>query len=1274
MLKRGEEKPLDPKNNAFGATSGGKEDNEEGEEPGKSGYNMDQESTTQHLMIAARKVNTQQAFERLTKMHRQNHYDFVGLMEPKQQAKKLERYRNKIGLAQAISNVSNKIWAFIDEVFEVTVMYNMVQQLTLRLFHTESHVEFVLTLIYAKCDAIERIELWDSLYAMARDMDAPWLVGGDLNVIRDEKEKFGGIPVSLNEIDDFRHCINTCNLFDLGFKGSIFTWWNGRAEEDCIFKRLDRCLANIEFQQKFPGIEVQHLSKTGSDHSPMFLKCDIETPPIKKHFKFLNFFGEHTTFKDVVKENWSADFSANPFILFNHKLKKLKKALSLWSKATFGDIFQKIASMEEVVMVHEVEFEANPTGMNRERLQKVHAELIKSLALEEKYWQQKAGMTWFKEGDRNTKFFHAQVRGRRKRLQLNRIQNSGGTWIEEEQQIAEEAIKFYEEQFTEEATPSSFDIVEHVPNLINTEQNAELIKKPTKEEVKVAVLGLNGDSAGWPDGMSGKFYHSCWDLIGDDLYDMVRAFFNGHELPKCVTHTNLVLLPKKKEVTTFSNLRPISLSNFSNKVISRVVHERLVKFLPSLISKEQAGFFKGRNIVENILLTQEIVTDIRLRTKAGPNVILKLDMTKAYDRISWLFLTKVLRKMGFTERLIGIVFGLVSNNWYSILINGQAHGFFKSSRGIKQGDPVSPTLFILAAEALSRGLNALHTNLYFCGFGMPKWIPKINHLAYADDMIIFSSSDETSLMLIMQVLKAYENASGQLVNKTKSAVYLHHLTDMEVVGKVERITGIHRNDFPIIYLGCPIFYARRKLEFYQPLITKFFWSSTVGGTSRHWASWNTLCMPIEEGGIGFRSLHDVANALFSLGALYFLVPQDFGIDENVYNVNDVTLDGEWDVDRLYEILPEVLAVHIMEKIKPPSPTQPDEESLQHLFFRSETAKITWRYFLSRAGIDVEGLTLHQAIIKCWTANVCLRLKPIMQAFPSCIVWELWKRRNSMKYGDGVRTSRVIYQVSSNLQTLVKVRKPGMIMVPHKWQDLLVVMENFTPKLKVTKVMWEFPSAGWLKVNTDGASRGNPGRSSIGFCIRNENGDIVKSVGKEIEETTNTVAEAKAMVEALRFCRLKQYSHVWLQTDSMLLKQIMDGIWKPPWIIYEQVEEMMQLMNGGNYTGEGEQEIGSKEKRKSRRHVNLTATAGDTKMFKALHEANFEIIDAKEQKQINKRAQQQRLMALATQPAWGESVLSVHWIYNQHGAEVFNVTRMVQLQAGYSNRKMIPTHF
>ncbi|XP_019241420.1 PREDICTED: uncharacterized protein LOC109221391 [Nicotiana attenuata] len=644
--------------------------------------------------------------------------------------------------------------------------------------------------------------------------DAPWLVGGDFNVIWDEEEKFGGLPVHINEIDHFRHCINTCNLFDLGFKGSIYTWWNGRAEKDCIFKRLDRCVRNMELQQFWPGLEISHLSKIGSDHSPMHLSCNPSSGPIKKAFRFLNFWIKHDTLLDVAKESW-------------------QKALSIWSKATFGDIFQKLASLEEVVKVHETQFELNPTIQNRERLQKVQSDLIRVWAIEEDFWKQKADQ---KDTRQNWKL------------------------LEDSETIANEAVHFFEQQFHEESIPTDFSIINYVPSMMTEEQNYDLTRLPTIEEVKRAI-------------------------IGDDIVEMVKAFFCGHELPKFVTRTNLVLLPKKKEVQTFSYLRPISLSNFTNKIISRVIHERLVDILPSVISDEQAGFVKGRSIVENVLLTQEIITDTRLRTKAGPNVFNKLDMMKAYNRLSWLFLTKVLRKMGFSER------------------------------GVKQGDPLSPTLFILAAEALSKGLNALHQNLYFCGFGLPKWSPKINHLAYADDTIIYSSSDATSLRLIMEILNSYEAASGQLINKTKSAVYVHHSTNEEVVRKIERVTRIERQDFPFIYLGCPIFYSRRRMDYYEVLITKvldkiqswkgrllsiggravlinsvlqsmpihllsavnppnyvinklhnlfarFYWSNSTDGRARQWASWDTLCLPYYEGGVGFRSLHDMSKALF----------------------------------------------------------------------------------------------------------------------------------------------------------------------------------------------------------------------------------------------------------------------------------------------------------------------------------------------------------------------------------------------------------------------------
>ncbi|XP_060190636.1 uncharacterized protein LOC132619893 [Lycium barbarum] len=223
-------------------------------------------------------------------------------------------------------------------------------------------------MVYAKCDHLERISLWDSLYSLADHLDLPWLVGDDFNVIMNEDEKIGGLPVFPDEYEDFAFCINSCELFDINYKGSMFTWWNRRAE--------------------------------------------------------------HESFLEAVNQAWSTDFKGDEFISFNLKLKNVKNLLYAWSKATFGDIFKQLIVKEEVDGATESTI----------RIEDVH--------YVEEFWRQKSYMTSFAKGDKNTRYFHSIVNDRRKILQIKRVQNLQGIWIEEDSLLAEEACRFYQQQFS----------------------------------------------------------------------------------------------------------------------------------------------------------------------------------------------------------------------------------------------------------------------------------------------------------------------------------------------------------------------------------------------------------------------------------------------------------------------------------------------------------------------------------------------------------------------------------------------------------------------------------------------------------------------------------------------------------------------------------------------------------------------------------------------------------------------------------------------------------
>ncbi|XP_049364733.1 uncharacterized protein LOC125829561 [Solanum verrucosum] len=464
-----------------------------------------------------------------------------------------------------------------------------------------------------------------------------------------EDEKIGGLSVYIQGYEDFAFCVNSCGLFDINFSSSPFTWWNGRVDEECIFKRAD--------------------------------------------------------FKEVVKASWSGDYSNDDFLQWKLKLKKTKLALSKWSREQFGDIFKQLLIREEIVKLKEELFEQDPSITNRVVLQQAYAKYKFYLHYEEEFWRQKASIHWFSEGDKNTKFFHGLVRGRRRRLNVQRIMKADGQWVERDNEVAAEALSFFQNQFAGCNLDNNFSLLQNIQPLVTSEDNELLIAIPEETEIKRVV---------------------CWDIVGADIVGIVQAFFLENTLPKSITHTNL-----------------------------------------------------------------EIITDIRKRGKPA-NIVIKLDMTKAYDRVNWSFLVKVLEHMGFNTVLVDMIWRLIANNWYSVLINGQTYDFFHSTRGVKQGDLLSPALFIITAEVLSRALNQLFLNTDFRGYVMPKWSEKLNHLVYADDTIIFAATDRKSIALIMNTLKDYENQSGQKVNKEKSHLYMFSKASNALIREMKEVTNFVR--------------------------------------------------------------------------------------------------------------------------------------------------------------------------------------------------------------------------------------------------------------------------------------------------------------------------------------------------------------------------------------------------------------------------------------------------------------------------------------------------
>ena len=275
-------------------------------------------------------------------------------------------------------------------------------------------------------------------------------------------------------------------------------------------------------------------------------------------------------------------------------------------------------------------------------------------------------------------------------------------WYDKPEDIEKEVFDYFTNIFST-TSPSSFEAsLESINLRITADMNESLLKDFSEVEVRKALQQMHPTKAPDPDSMSPIFYQKYWEVVGDSVIKCVLQSLNSGCFPSGLNETYICIIPKVRCPQKITEFRPISLCNVICKIVAKVLANRLKEIMLEVISESQSAFVSGRQITDNVIAAFEIMHSIDQRRKGKQGLMaIKLNMSKAYNRVEWGYLEAVMRRMGFQERWIELILMCVTTVSYFVLINGEPKGKIKPSRGLRQGDPISPYLFLLCFEGLS---------------------------------------------------------------------------------------------------------------------------------------------------------------------------------------------------------------------------------------------------------------------------------------------------------------------------------------------------------------------------------------------------------------------------------------------------------------------------------------------------------------------------------------------------------------------------------------------
>ncbi|XP_026378698.1 uncharacterized protein LOC113273150 [Papaver somniferum] len=512
-------------------------------------------------------------------------------------------------------------------------------------------------------------------------------------------------------------------------------------------------------QQKINDCGLMDLGYIGRDFTWSSNKIGVIVF-FKRPFKFSAMWLKHAGFKNQLKIAWHTNTRGSPGHILIEKHISTRKRLSYWNKIDFGDIDSNINALQDQLL----RLQNEPVSITQHNcLSDTNKQLEMWFDIKTEFYKQKSGDKFIVDMDNNSRYFHTLSNRRMFRKNIDCL----------------------------------YDV---------------------HEFQLLMMFQIVKDMAYWcspgPDGFQAGFYHVNWDIVGNDIVQAVQSFFIYGYMPREFNKNYLYLIPKTDKANYPADFRPIGLCN----TIYKILANRIKPYLKKIISPFQSAFVPGRAIQDNIIIAHEMIHTMQHKEGHTGSMAMKLDLPKAFDRLEWPFILGMLKKLGFPEKFCKYIEQCISTTEISIIFNGSPTSDHSPTRGLRQGDPLSPYLFIIVMDYLSRLLVNATTNHVIYGVKAARNAPAITHLLFADDILIFTKADRHNATGILNTLNQFGNISGQLLNLNKFSVYFsknmspaakHDLTS--ALGMIE----MQENDK---YLGVTLLIGRDKSKAFKPLI------------------------------------------------------------------------------------------------------------------------------------------------------------------------------------------------------------------------------------------------------------------------------------------------------------------------------------------------------------------------------------------------------------------------------------------------------------------------